>query len=321
LSRPRSSSQPRCGRCLTYAGLGEVLILALDKRRSGSAPLAFLMVIILSLALAISAWWYARTFALTGTLTGQQEDIAARHSGVSVIHAILNAQWLRISDFTLVSHIWLGGWSFLVVRSWMYRIIECLFLFALFGIVRRLMRRSPDEVGRDTLLVLLLPQVFLWLGLAYHALASFRSYGAQGAFGYYAYCFVIPETICLILGLRAALPRSMERFILPVLVVCFSALELYAVNITMLPYYAGFTAHTSRGSVPALHISQLHGGAVELFQRLSAGKASVVSAGLLFVLWVLFVLAILAQVVASFLFPARDLSRQQVAINSPAARP
>jgi hypothetical protein len=285
--------------------LGMYGVLWLRHRKRSRALLAQ-MVIIVSLALAISAWWYARTFALTGTLTGQQEDIAARHSGVSMIHAILNAPWLRIGDFTLLSHIWLGGWSFLVVRSWMYRIIECLFLVALLGIVWRLMRRSRDDVGRSTLLVLLLPQVFLWLGLAYHALASFRSYGTQGTFGYYAYCLVIPETICLILGLRAALPRSMERFILPVVVACFSALELYAVNIALLPYYAGFTAHASRGSVPALHISQLrNGGAGELFQRLSAGKASMISVELLFVLWVLFVLAILAQVVASFLLPGR----------------
>jgi len=114
----------------------------------------------------------------------------------------------------------------------------------------------------------------------------------------------------------------MERFILPVLVVCFSALELYAVNSRLLPYYAGFTAHASHGSVPALNISQLrNGGAVELFQRLSAGKASVISAELLFVLWLLFVLAILAQVAASFLPPSRNLSSQEVPIHSPAIRP
>src|SRR5260370_10278750 len=175
------------------------------------------------------------------------------------------------------------------------------------------MGSARDEVGRSTLLVLLLPQFFLWLGLAYHALASFRSHGALGTFGYYAYCFVIPETICLILGLRAALPHIVERFILPVLVVCFSALELYSVNIILFPYYTGFTPHTVRGTVPALHFSQLlNGGARELFQRLSAGKASVVSVELIFILWLLFMLVILAQVVVSFLPPVSKMTKNQL---------
>src|SRR5260370_16681192 len=271
------------------------------------------MIMIVSLALAIAAWWYARAFALTGTFTGQQEDIAARNSAVSVIHGILSAQWFRIADFTLMSHIWLGVCSFLVVRSWMYLSIECLFLVALFGIARRLMARSRDEVGRSTLLVLLLPQFFLWLGLAYHALASFRSHGALGTFGYYAYCFVIPQSICLILGLRAWLPRSMERCILPLLVVCFSALELYAVNITLLPYYSGFTAHSSSGSVPALHFSQLlNGGAHQLFERLAAGKTSAGSVGGSFILWLLFLLGILAGVVGCFPSPFGKVEEEPV---------
>src|SRR5260370_38439166 len=48
------------------------------------------MIMIVSLALAIAAWWYARAFAFTGTFPGQQDDSAACNSAVSVILGIMS---------------------------------------------------------------------------------------------------------------------------------------------------------------------------------------------------------------------------------------
>ncbi len=55
--------------------------------------------------------------------------------------------WLGVADFAFVSHLWLGGWSFLVLRTWMYRTMELIFLTALVGQVGNL-RRVGNPPGR-----------------------------------------------------------------------------------------------------------------------------------------------------------------------------
>src|SRR5262249_3058469 len=69
-------------------------------------------------ALLISGWWYARNWMVTHSLSGEQFESAAGGSGL--LASALSMSWLRAADFTFLSHIWLGNWSFLVVRSWMY---------------------------------------------------------------------------------------------------------------------------------------------------------------------------------------------------------
>ena len=265
--------------------------------------------ITLSAALALSAWWYVRAYLLTGAFTGQMEDVAAAHSDLSAWQAMLRTDWPKVLDLALVSHIWVGGWSFLVVRTWMYRTIETIILVAIGGVVYRISRASSGDFGRRTLAALALPQFFLWLGLAYHASASFRGYGVSGTLSHYAYCLVITEAACLIVGLRTILPEVSQRWIVPGLVLCMTALEWFGVHIYQLPYYAGLTAHTARGSVPALHFSQLQsGGAVNMFERLSSTYTGFIGRDALIVLWVLYLVA-MAGLVAMSLPGSNDKPR------------
>ena len=148
------------------------------------------MLIALAAAVAIAGWWYARALYVTGSLTGTQ------FSGVTS-RSFSSINWPRVADFALVSHIWLGGWSFLVVRTWMYRAIEIIMLAAAVGIAVQLVRKrlsEPVAVCAGTLLSFI-------AAMAYFAYATWRATGDAAVFGYYICALVVPEAICLVAGL------------------------------------------------------------------------------------------------------------------------
>ncbi len=234
------------------------------------------MLIAFATAIAISGWWYARAVYVTGSLTGTQFSAATAHPLNSI-------NWLRVADFALISHIWLGGWSFLVVRTWMYRATELIMLAAAVGIVLQLARRrlsQPIAVCAGTLLSFI-------AGMAYFAYATWRATGDAAVFGYYAYALIVPEAVCFVAGLST-------RFIIPAVVTLFAGIELYGAVFFLMPYYAGITAHTVRGSVPAMQIGQIGG---QLFRNLAVNKPDFLSPGVLIALWIVF-LAALASIVA-----------------------
>ena len=214
--------------------------------------------------------------------------------------------WLRVADFALVSHIWLGGWSFLVLRTWMYRIVELMFFAAFVGLVVRFARkRLPLPLA-----ICIAVQLCFWAGMGYFAFSTYLATGEPAVFGYYAYALVVPEAVCLVAGL------SVTRWIVPALVVCFAAMEVYGTVFLLMPYYAGITAHSLRGSVPAMQASRLvNGGMAEVFRNLALNKPDFFSAGMLHALWAGFLLAIAGMITVSVLasFSERGKSRSGAA--------
>jgi len=240
-------------------------------------------------ALAIAGWWYGRAILATGTLTGEQIAIAAHHSATPVLAAIRGISWLRAADFAVVSHLWLGGWSFLVLRRWMYRILELVFLAACAGLVFRVVRKRMSAQLAVCIALLL----SFWTGMGYYALTNYQATGESAVLGYYAYALVVPEAVCLTAGISAPIPAIWKRFIVPALVVCFAAVELYGTVLWLMPYYAGVTAHTARGSVPVMQASRLwNGGITELFRNLAVNKPDFLPAGVLLALWAGFLAAV-----------------------------
>jgi hypothetical protein len=233
----------------------------------------------LTTCLAVSGWYYWRVLTLTGTLTGEQNDIGAQTSHLSLTHAVRIMPWRPIFDFIAVSHIWLGNWSFLGVRTWMYRVIELIFVFALFGLVLHFVRPKTSLPKRKLVGILLMPCVFLLVGICFHAVQSFRSAGTIGTFGYYMFGLIVPEAIILLVGLFRLLPSGRRFLVVPVLALFFALLEQFGTTFILLPYYAGLIQHDSQGHLHTLEISQLtHGGVSRLFENLLANKASFLTA-------------------------------------------
>ena len=258
------------------------------------------LLITLAAATAIAGWWYGRAIYTTGTLTGNEIAIAARHSTRPLLGAIQAIHWGRVADFALLSHIWLGGWSFLVLRTWMYRVIGFVLVVGQVGNLRRV-GNPPGRLSAN-LAICIAVQVFFWAGLIYLMFSTWIATGEGAEPGYYAYFLVVPEAVSLIAGFSALIPISSTRFIVPALVVCFAAAEVYGTVFCLMPYYGGLTAHSIRGSVPAMHASRLlNGGVAELFRNLAVNKPDFLSPGVLLVLCVSFLLAVVGVVAVSVL--------------------
>ncbi len=262
---------------LPWAAFVLVGVLMRDRKQRKAAGLQ--SVAALAVCLLVAGWYYQRVFALTGTLTSEQNDIGARASHISWADAIAANPWGRILDFIVGSYIWLGNWSFLVVRTWMYRSIEIVFALGLLGIIVQFVRVRSPLPKAGTICILAMPCILLLAGLGFHSIQGFRSAGNIGTMGYYLLCLVVPETILLFVGLFRLLPGRWGLLVAPVLAILFNALEQFGTTFLLLPYYAGKIQHDSTGHLPALKISELaHGGAASLFENLLANKPSFLTA-------------------------------------------
>jgi hypothetical protein len=259
-------------------------------------------------AVLMAGWWYVRNWSISGTFTGQMTEVAARGAGVSMLQAALRANWLHAADFALTSHLWLGGWSFLVLRAWMYKGFAVLLFAAFAGMVvlATWKRRAPGAFEK---LICGGLALFFWIVPAYHALANYRISGNAETMGYYTYSVVVAEGVWLIAGIAVLLPKLATRFVAPALNTSFAALEAYGLIFVLLPYYGGFTFHTASGSVPALHLGQLAGGGLErLFGNLALCKPEFLSSPVLQGMFVCYLVALFGIVAIGFILARREKS-------------
>jgi 4-amino-4-deoxy-L-arabinose transferase-like glycosyltransferase len=254
-------------------------IVATRKRAHGQVAAIF------AAAILISAWWYARNWSLTHSISGNQFEVAAQGAPqLNLLRSIPRVNWLHAADFTFLSHIWLGNWSFLVVRSWMYHFFAVIAALSVIGLARRLFRRPNGDL-------FLLSGIYLsfLVALAYHALRAFQTTGFAGALGYYLFPIVIAEVILAVAGLQAI---GLSRAIVPAGLLCFAALELFGMCFYAIPYYTGFIAHLPNGAIPTLRIGQLQAGGLHLLiARLAVNKPPFLTAPVIATLWISFLAA------------------------------
>lgn len=243
-------------------------------------------------AVAIAAWWYSNTWITTGSLTGN--FLLMQPSLAQMLWNIPRLDWLKAADFGWMTFVWTGNWSFLVVRSWMYRLMAVLVILAMAGIVQLLRKRNRE---------IALLSAFLGsfaLSIGYFALGTFTATGHPGAFGWYACSLAGPFAVAMIAGLRSIAPSRVKPAAGPILVISFAALELFGAHFYLLPYYTGFISHLPNGGLPAFQIAQLEGGGFrQLFERLTLLMPGGLTPPVLMTLWVLFLLATIALMTAS----------------------
>ena len=253
---------------------------------------------IVGIAAVLSGWWYGRNIVLTHTLSGEQIDAAVqRLDGLNMLRSVRTMNWLRAADFTFLSHIWLGNWSFLVLRSWMYHFFAIVAALAALGLIVRLLRRPSTDLW-------LLSGIYVsfLIALGYHALRTFQIEGFPGALGHYLFAIVIVEVILAVTGLEALAP-AWSRAIAPAGIVCFAALEGFGMSFYSIPYYTGFIAHLPNGGLPALQLGQLqNGGLMLMITRLTVNKPAFLCPELMAALWALFLAATMGLVATSVRF-------------------
>jgi hypothetical protein len=222
-------------------------------------------------AFAIGGWWYVRNILVTHTVTGQIEDMSATATSRSSIpRAFTHMDWRHAFDWLAVSHIWVGGWSFLMLRAWMYRAVEFILIAALIGLAMQLFRpRKELPLARQVLLIAL-PFATMVLGLCFHALQVYRTRGVGETLGYYLYALVSAEAILLAAGLLRLWPGPRKSLTIAFTAFALVAIEQYALWFVLLPYYGGLTRHTPTGSLPAARLQYFQNGGIRMmFDHLS----------------------------------------------------
>jgi hypothetical protein len=186
--------------------------------------------------LVTAAPFYTWTLLTTGSLTGEQHDVAAGlFADAKGLMAVTQVRWLQAADSTFMSYVWIGNWSFLQVRSWMYHAVAVLYALAAW-------RAFPAMLARRQLLLLGGLIAALLAGIAYHVLVTFRVHGISSSTGWYLHVLVTAEAILLAWGWRG---------FVGIVAGVFVAIDMFGTWAYLLPYYAGYIAHTADGRLAA----------------------------------------------------------------------
>ena len=256
-------------------------------RRSGLRSL-----LVPALSLTIAGWWYVRNLVTTGTLTGMLESVAEPSSTFAAkIQQALHIPWLAAIDGILFPHLWLGAWSTLTVRSWMYHLFYLLIGIAAVGL---LIRKITWPAG-----ILAAYFVTFWAGQLYHAALLARVWGMATSLGTYLNAVTGAEVPLCVAGLSNVLPGAARRFAGAAGVALFALLDLYTIHWVALPYYTGQIAHrVNHGAITAFHPAA--GTFTEMLTRVAAFKSVLLPIPVLASLWLFYLFATLALVAISF---------------------
>ncbi len=279
-----------------------VVIVFLDmfmrKRLARSTVIGALIALLI--AVAVSGWWYLESWRQTGTFSGEQLDALAAPLGIGAkLSAISVVDWPRVVDSAAISHIWVGGWSFLIVRSWIYRGFELLAAAAICGIITLAAVRVQKSfrrkwLGESTARLVLIACAFLLACSAvwYDALVVFTVKGMSVGIGWYLYPAITIEFVLLacgfagLLGLRRGVILSAGTALLAL------ALDLYTMHFVLIPHYTGLMTRKPSGSFAAVQIADLiRVGAHEIFVRIAVNKPPLLTPAVIGATWVLYILS------------------------------
>jgi len=204
---------------------------------------AAITVLLISLA---GAPWYVNNFNHTGSITGLPETISIKSSAFSSVEALWGLDWNNLLNVVRFSHIWVGNWSFLSVRSWMYRVVFWLFVLGVMGLIRGRIRSVSGALS-----LIICYAVFI-AGLIYYATQVFQETGTSVAEGWYLTSFIPAEAVLFSAGLQSSL-GARWRWVGIAAQVLLLALLIYSSAFIAMPYYSGITAHKADGHLATYH--------------------------------------------------------------------
>jgi 4-amino-4-deoxy-L-arabinose transferase-like glycosyltransferase len=246
----------------------------------------------------IAAWWYIRNVRLVGTPIWYDASPSHPMHLAEIARRAWNVRWRSGFESLFGSHIWFGNWSFLSVRSWMYRVFQCAWLLAAVGLFTRSWKKltqiipgkpTNDSTEAKHLSILLAIYGGFVLALTYHILMNSINLGVDASAGWYMYAVVIAEGTLIVAGLLAF---RWGKAVVIGLIACFVLLEMYATHFVLIPYYTGLIAHAPDGGLQSFHLSQLNTiGFAEILARLQTNKVSFMTSQVIIGLWSLFLAA------------------------------
>ncbi len=120
-------------------------------------------------------------------------DVSAAKLGFAAkIAAIGRVHWLAVIDTALWTHIWTGAWSFLTLRSWMYRVFEGIFALLAIMVVSALLKRPWGRFKVKLGLLCAIEALFA-AGISYQTVSIFLVKNISFAPGWYFYALIVPR--------------------------------------------------------------------------------------------------------------------------------
>jgi 4-amino-4-deoxy-L-arabinose transferase-like glycosyltransferase len=266
------------------------------RRRPGIVSASKGMAIACAIAAVIAGWWYVATWRDTGTLSGEQVEVsAARFGYAGKLIAVQSINWIRVLDSAAATHIWTGGWSFLNVRSWIYRVFECVAALATIGLafllVRLGIRSRRRKLTPPAACFFLAVAAFALFcsGLAYSAVGRYLTQGVFSALGWYLYAVAGVEFVLLASGFTGLVGTRRSGACVAGAALLACVFDLYTAHFVSIPYYTGLVAHLPSGAVASFHPAAVlkNIGVQEMIARFAANKPAAPS--LLITLWAAYV--------------------------------
>jgi hypothetical protein len=218
---------------------GTVLILVLYRRFRQAGIL---------ILISILGWpWYLLNLYHSGAITGLPETVQSHITVADSIRALAQLDWSNLFKVLRSSHIWIGNWSFLGIRSWMYQSVFWIFVLGVVGLIRR-----PKLLLDRTILPLIVLYLVFGAALVYYATQVFLHTGETVAEGWYLTSFIPIEAVLFVTGAVTLLGKR-ARWPIGLLELLCMSITVYSAMFVALPYYSGFTAHNPSGSLSTFH--------------------------------------------------------------------
>jgi len=254
----------------------------------------FLVIASFFLTAGISGWWYLRNLRIKGTFVWADSVLSEKLSYFEIIRRTAKVNWTQLLRSLMDSHTWIGSWSFLGLRSWMYHVFNWWVLLIIAGIVMLVVRqvRSRFEWKTSISLQSILIPGLLWggflLATVYHGVMNYLNEGVGASAGWYLYAVIVPEAILIVAGLSAF---RFSRSLILGLMGCSILVEIYATNWILIPYYAGLIRHTASGALQAFHPESMGIGVSELLTRLTVNRPPFLTAATFVGMWIVYLSA------------------------------
>jgi 4-amino-4-deoxy-L-arabinose transferase-like glycosyltransferase len=234
-------------------------------------------VLTLTLAAAISGWWYARTYLQTGTMSGLDEALMLKNIGtMEKLRGVLDVDWWPALRTVLLSHVWYGGWNLVGLPRWLDLFWLAVMTVTFYGFLR-----SRPALHDSRAVLLLSFYVFFWLGQAYQVAALFLSKGSSTAMGgWYLYSVIWAEVLLGTVAIRSLVPTGWRGRAFNAILIAIAVTDLYGLHAELIRYYAR----------PA------NGGALEL-SRLLLNQPHLLGGYGLGILWFIYIAATVALVI------------------------
>ena len=205
-------------------------------------------VAIIAVASAPGWAWYVRNLLITGSMTGLPETVSARTTVVSSIGSLAQIHWMDVLHLAAASHIWIGNWSLLQYRGWIYQTILVLYAIGVAGFIAYL-----SKTRTKTVVVLLVIYAFFASSLVYYATQVFQQTGIPVIQGWYLSPLIPVETLAFVLGIRFVFSGRVLSLSTAIVATCFLAMLIYGNLFIAAPYYTGLIEHAQSGNLRSYH--------------------------------------------------------------------